>query len=278
MNADRTSYDAFVRFLSTPLRDGKPFVLKTRHAISLHFDHLATQSFMSLKDPSALALGYTRVMMGFLLLQPAPAHICMLGLGGGSLAKFCYLHLPGAAIDAVEINPDVIALRDVFRIPADDARFRVVCADGADYVARADVRTDAILHDAFAADGMPDRCTDRAFFAACRARLSDAGVLAINFTDDDPALPAHIERLRSLFGASYALVRCGEGSNFVAFAWNGERRLPSMRILLERAMSFGFAGNLGLVSIARRLKAGECIDPAKLTWRGPGHGRWEIGP
>ncbi|MDR8727561.1 fused MFS/spermidine synthase [Burkholderia pseudomultivorans] len=277
MNEDRASYDAFVRFLSTPLRDGKPFVLETRHAISLHFDHLATQSFMSLKDPSALALGYTRVMMGFLLLQPAPAHICMLGLGGGSLAKYCYRHLPDTAIDAVEINPDVIALRDVFRIPADDARFRVVCADGADHVARADVRTDVILHDAFAADGMPGRCTDRAFFAACRERLSDAGVLAINFTDDDPALPEHIERLRSVFGASCSLVRCGDDSNFVAFAWNGDRRLPSMRVLIERAMSFGFAGDLKLMSIARRLKAGECIDPAQLTWRDQGQARWEIG-
>jgi len=31
-----------------------------------------------------------------------------------------YRNLPGVTIDAVEINPDVIALRDVFRIPADD--------------------------------------------------------------------------------------------------------------------------------------------------------------
>ena len=84
-------------------------------------------------------------MMGFL-------HICM--LGGGSLAKYCYRHLPGATIDAVEINPDVIALRDVFRIPVDDGRFTVVCADGADHLGRADVRTDVILHDAFVADGM----------------------------------------------------------------------------------------------------------------------------
>ncbi|MFP3747784.1 spermidine synthase, partial [Achromobacter sp. SIMBA_011] len=87
-----------------------------------------------LKDPVRLELGYTRVMMGFLLLQPAPARISMLGLGGGSLAKYCYRHLPDSAMEAVEINPQVIALRDVFRIPHDDARFAVVCADGADYV------------------------------------------------------------------------------------------------------------------------------------------------
>lgn len=274
---DPASYDAFVKFLATPLNDGRPFVLETRHALSLHFDHFATQSFMSLRDPVRLELGYTRVMMGFLLLQPEPAHICMLGLGGGSLAKYCYRHLPGTAIDAVEINPDVIALRDIFRIPADDARFSVICADGADHVNRADVRTDVILHDAFVADGTPGRCTGPAFLDACRARLGDTGVLAINLMDDDPALPRHLEHLRTVFGASYTLVPCGDDNNFVAFAWKHDTRLPSLRILLERALACEQAGTLKLAATARRMKAGENVDPRRLTRRAQARGRWEIG-
>ncbi|MEC4770659.1 spermidine synthase [Burkholderia cenocepacia] len=277
MAEDRTSYDAFVRFLATPLNDGRPFVLETQHAVSLHFDHFGTQSFMSLRDPVRLALGYTRVMMGFLLLQAEPAHICMLGLGGGSLAKYCYRYLPGTTLDAVEINPDVIALRDVFRIPADDARFRVVCADGADHLERADVRTDVILHDAFVADGRRGRCTGGTFLNMCRARLSESGVLAINFMDDDPALPEHLEQLRSVFGSSYALVPCGDDNNFVAFAWKDGSRLPSLRILLERALACPQAGELKLAATARRMKHGEGIDPRRLVWRAQSHERWEIG-
>lgn len=277
MAEDRTSYDAFVRFLATPLNDGRPFVLETQHAVSLHFDHFGTQSFMSLRDPVRLALGYTRVMMGFLLLQAEPVHICMLGLGGGSLAKYCYRHLPGTTLDAVEINPDVIALRDVFRIPADDARFRVVCADGADHLERADVRTDVILHDAFVADGRRGRCTGGIFLDMCRARLSESGVLAINFMDDDPALPEHLEQLRSVFGSSYALVPCGDDNNFVAFAWKDGSRLPSLRILLERALACPQAGELKLAATARRMKHGEGIDPRRLVWRAQSHERWEIG-
>ena len=277
MAEDRTSYDAFVRFLATPLNDGRPFVLETQHAVSLHFDHFGTQSFMSLRDPVRLALGYTRVMMGFLLLQAEPAHICMLGLGGGSLAKYCYRHLPGTTLDAVEINPDVIALRDVFRIPADDARFRVVCADGADHLERADVRTDVILHDAFVADGRRGRCTGGTFLDMCRARLSESGVLAINCMDDDPALPEHLEQLRSVFGSSYALVPCGDDNNFVAFAWKDGSRLPSLRILLERTLACPQAGELKLAATARRMKHGEGIDPRRLVWRAQSHERWEIG-
>ncbi|KVV35403.1 spermidine synthase [Burkholderia ubonensis] len=275
----RTSYDAYVEFLSTPMSDERPFVLETQHAVSLHFDHFATQSFMSLRHPDKLTLDYTCAMMGFLLLQPAPKHICMIGLGGGSLAKFCYRNLPEAAIDAVEISPEVIALRDVFRIPPDDARFKVVCADGADYVMLEDVRTDVILLDAFVTEGIASRCADVAFFDACRGRLTDAGVLVINFTDDDPALPLHVERLNAVFGSSCSIVRCGDDSNFVAFAWKGGRRLPSRRVLLERARLFAFAGELELAATAARLKQGERLDPERLAWhaQGAAHGHWIIG-
>ena len=88
--------------------------------------------------PERLVLDYTRTMMGFLLLQPAPQRIAMIGLGGGSLLKYCRRHLPDAEFTAVEISPEVIALRRQFGIPDDDARLRVVCADGADFVVLAD--------------------------------------------------------------------------------------------------------------------------------------------
>lgn len=115
---------------------------------------------------------------------------------------------------------------------------------GAPYVTRADVHTDVILPDAVVAEGMPSWCTDIGFFTACRERLSDSGALAINLADDDPTLPAHIERPGSVFGPSHALVRCDDDGNFVAFAWKGPLCLPSRRVLFERVLSFGFAVEL----------------------------------
>jgi spermidine synthase len=55
----------------------------------MHFTSLATQSAMSLSEPDALIAQYTRKMMSFLLFNPDPKHIVMIGLGGGSLAKYC---------------------------------------------------------------------------------------------------------------------------------------------------------------------------------------------
>ncbi len=123
--------------LWTRLFDGsydKPFIVDSKLKRFLHFDLDAVQSAMDLRQPDRLCLAYTRKMMAFLLFNRAPKRILLLGLGGGSLAKFCYRHLPTAAFTAVEVNDHVLALRDEFCVPADDERFRVIHGDGASYV------------------------------------------------------------------------------------------------------------------------------------------------
>ena len=64
----------------------------------LHLGSSMVQSAMLLKAPNDLQLVYTQYMMGFLLFHPHPRDILMIGLGGGSLAKFVY-HQPAADPD-----------------------------------------------------------------------------------------------------------------------------------------------------------------------------------
>lgn len=44
----------------------------------------------------------------------------MIGLGGGSMPKWCYHQLPATDITVIEISPIVISLREQFYIPADN--------------------------------------------------------------------------------------------------------------------------------------------------------------
>ena len=122
----------------------QPYIFETLFERRMHFTNEATQSAMLLADPNALIAQYMRKMMAFLLFNPQPEHIVMLGLGGGSLPKFCYRHLPRSRITVVEINEDVIALRNEFCIPKDDARLRVVHADAGTFMDRFDDKVDAI--------------------------------------------------------------------------------------------------------------------------------------
>src|SRR5512146_2271879 len=99
---------------------------------SLHLGGDAIQSSIRLDRPDELALDYTRAMMAFLLFQPLPRAVLMIGLGGGSMARSIHQRMPATHTTVVEINAKVLAAaRSVFRFPADDERLQVDIADGA---------------------------------------------------------------------------------------------------------------------------------------------------
>lgn len=126
---------------------GRPYVLENESCRQLHFARLRPHSVMRLTDPTALVMAYTRKMMAFLLFVPRPGRILILGLGGGSLVKYCRHHLPGASIVVVESDADVIALREEFCVPPDDDRLRIVKQDWPDFLARCARPYDVVLVD-----------------------------------------------------------------------------------------------------------------------------------
>lgn len=184
----------------------------------LDFADGAVQSRMLLADPARLVLPYTRLLMGFLLLHPAPRRIAMIGLGGGSLAKYCTATLPEVDFTAVEIAPEVIALRGAFGIPPDGPRFRVLCEDGATFVRRDDAALDVLLVDAYDRAGQPERLCSAAFYDACHDRLAPDGVLAANLYGDDPSYDVCVQRLRDAFAGRVVVVDVPESGNELAFA------------------------------------------------------------
>lgn len=185
----------------------------------LRFGSTDIQSAMDLRDPDRLVLGYTRLMMAFLLFQPQPLQILMIGLGGGSLPKFCHRHLPGSDITVVEIDPAVIALREQFAIPPDQADFRVIQADGADFVAAADdQRFNVILVDGFEADRMAPALGTQDFYDHCARLLCPGGVMLCNLHELDIHHDAFMARIATTFDGNALVVGAREWGNSVVFA------------------------------------------------------------
>lgn len=201
---------------------GMPFVHEEDGTRSLHFSYGELQSRMHLQRPDALEVEYTRAMMGFLLFNSRPRSIAMIGLGGGSLAKFCHRHLPEANITAVEINPHVIALREQFMVPPDGARFRIVQADGADHVAEAANPCDVLLVDGFDRDGMPPALCTQAFYDDCHRMLTDQGLMVANLHVEHPEYARFIDRIVRSFEASVLVVNVRREGNAVVFASKGD--------------------------------------------------------
>ena len=199
----------------------KPFIIDRGVRRFLHFDLCTVQSAMHLLHPDRLSLAYTRKMMAFLLFNPAPRRILLLGLGGGSLAKFCYWHLPHASITAVEVNPDVIALREAFRVPADNERFRVIRAEAAAYLRRPGGPKDVILADACDREGVAPECDSLEFYQQAYRRLSRCGVFVANLCVGTSA--THIRKIRTVFGGHCVTLRVRQDGNIVVFAFKEPR-------------------------------------------------------
>jgi spermidine synthase len=197
----------------------RPYILDTSFERRMHFTDDATQSAMLFSDPDALIALYTRKMMAFLLFNPSPRHIVMIGLGGGSLAKFCFRHLPRARITVVEIDADVIALRQEFFIPEDDERFRVVHDDGARYLERLDEPMDVLLIDAFDADGIALSLAKSTFYASAARQLMENGVLIMNFWGPCERYVDNLVHARASFGDSLLLVPVYGDANVLMFAF-----------------------------------------------------------
>jgi len=210
------------------LRHETPFIAQEGAMQSLHFSHGEVQSSMRLDRPDELQVDYTRTMMGFLLLQPQPRSIAMVGLGGGSLAKFCHRHLAAARLTVVEINPQVIALRGQFRIPEDDERLSVLAEDGAQWVREAR-GLDVLLVDGFDAGGQPPALCSQAFYDGCFRALAPGGVLVANLHHDHPEHLQFLERIGQAFSGNAMQVVSREKGNCVVFA--GRRRPVTLQAL-----------------------------------------------
>ncbi|MNL15483.1 Spermidine synthase [compost metagenome] len=235
----------------TPAQHVKPFIYETATSKNLHFCISDIQSCMRISDPNALALEYTRTMMGFLLFKPEPRSIGMIGLGGGSLAKFCYRYLSRARIQVAEINPQVIALREEFHIPPDDARFIVLQADGADFVHHGTGRFDVLMLDGYILEGLPPQLGSQRFYDGCHASLRPDGIMVVNLQYGDPDTDAHLARIRHSFNDAVLVVEDGEESHGIVFACKGNalekfplgaiRRPPDLDPAATHQLLAGFA-------------------------------------
>jgi spermidine synthase len=209
-------------------------VSESRGLRTLHLGGDAIQSAMRLADPYALALDYTRCMMAFLLFHPAPRRALMIGLGGGSLAKFFHRRFARAQTRVVELDPRVIAAaREHFLLPADDARLSVEVGDGAE--ALAPECCDVLLIDGFDDGAQVPRLASADFYDAAWLALEEPGVMVVNYLADDPQFDLYLRRLERAFGGAVLALPALSDPNVIALALKGAPPAIEWRELRLRA-------------------------------------------
>ena len=207
----------------------------------LHLGSEWIQGSMLMDAPYALVHEYIQRMMAWLLLmEPSTApkrQALQLGLGAGSLTKFCHKEIR-MQTTAIELNPQVLhACRGWFKLPADNARMQVVLADAAQEIQKPRWLgvVDALQVDLYDEEAAAPVLDSPDFYADCHSTLSDEGSMTVNLFGRSSSFDKSVDKIAAAFGrdAIWAFKATREG-NTVVLAQRTPSR-PSRAVLTERA-------------------------------------------
>ncbi len=242
----------------TPLTRKKP-ALAELPEVSVSDDgevrhlHLGTpwiQGSMRIAEPFEIELEYVQRMMAWLLFMAPEGvsrrHAMQLGLGAGAITKFCHKPLR-MRCTAVELNPQVLAVcRAWFKLPHEGPRLAIRLADAAQEIRRPELAAsvDALAVDLYDHEAAAPVLDSAAFYADCRALLTDDGCLTVNLFGRASSYERSLASLAEAFGeqALWAFKPTREG-NTVVLAQRSPSR-PKRAELQARAESVQARWNL----------------------------------
>ncbi len=173
--------------------------------------HLGTewvQGSMLMDAPTVLVHEYIQRMMAWLLFidsDTAPRRQAMqLGLGAGSLTKFCHKEVRMKTV-AIELNPQVlVACRGWFKLPVDNARMRVVLADAALEIQNPQWwgTVDALQVDLYDHEAATPVLDSLPFYSNCRRLLTEDGCMTVNLFGRSSSYQRSVEKISAAFGAN----------------------------------------------------------------------------
>lgn len=222
---------------------------------SLHLGGDMIQSAMKVSAPNDLVLGYTQCMMAFLLFHQNPKAIHMIGLGGGSLAKFVYRYLPDSNITVVEINPQIVATAyNHFELPTEDKRFNIHIGEGAEHIANHPLSIDVLMIDGFDDDCQVPTLCNQAFYNQTREALNKNGILVVNLLSRDKHLGIYLRRIENSFNGHVVAMLSEIRGNLLVFAFKHSPGKLAWKTLKARAKTLEKAYPLPFTDFISKLR------------------------
>lgn len=207
----------------------------------LHLGSEWIQGSMLVEAPTLLVHEYIQRMMAWLLfVDPAGVgkrQALQLGLGAGSLTKFCHKELR-MKTTAIELNPQVLhACRGWFKLPQDNSRMQVVLADASQEIQQPRWLgvVDALQVDLYDEEAAAPVLDSEDFYADCRKTLTEDGCMTVNLFGRTSSFQRSVDKMAAAFGmdAIWAFKSTREGNTVVMAQRTASR--PKRAVLAERA-------------------------------------------
>jgi len=231
--------------------EGSVCVYQRQNQRFLTFGNAVEQSCCNIDSPHQLDHVYTQAMMIGLLLCDDIRSALLLGLGGGSIARALHHARPRMQIHAVEYRQSVIDIAETFFALEKDKRLHLHCADATRFIKQDSQQHNLIFTDLYLAEGAHSAQKDQNFFADCKERLADNGLLLTNhwcseYQDSEIARRA----LQAVFGNKVLYLHV-QGGNVIGFAFKQE--LPDLKrnVFFDKAQEISQTLDIPLQRLAR---------------------------
>lgn len=178
------------------------------------------QTAVDLTQPSRLVIPYSRTMLAAAFIQPRPHRILQIGLGGGGLNRFLRIAYPGAHLQTVELDAEVLAVAKEFMDFRPDAQDEVTIEDGRAFVKKSPEKWDWIFVDAFRDGSVPAHLKTKEFYRLLQSHLAPGGVVAFNVHSGTKLFESDKATLRAVFPQVHTFHVIGTG-NVVILAFDG---------------------------------------------------------
>ncbi len=166
------------------------------------------QSCMFTDNINTLSLPYSRGVFAGLVANPDAKSMLVIGLGGGVIPRAMRRIDPEMRIDVIEVDPAVVKVAKRYFNYREDPNLRTYVGDGRIFVrrqARAGVRYDLIVIDAFGRFYVPEHMMTREFISEVKTLLAPGGVVASNTFSKGLLAPYEAATYQSVFGEIRAM-------------------------------------------------------------------------
>ncbi len=192
------------------------------------------------RDSRKMIFSYTKVLMGSLFIVDSPKRVLIIGLGVGTLPLAIRRTIPGALVDVVEIDPNVIKVaKTYFEWPDGDDLLVTHIADGRQFVldaiSRSD-RYDIVLLDAFDDEYIPRHLMTLGFLEEIKKIMQPEGIFGVNTFASSKFYDNESVTYQIAFGDYFNIFRYENSGNRVILAMNN--KLPKKSTLDANAKKY----------------------------------------
>ena len=139
-------------------------------------------------------------------------------------------------------------------IPPDDARWRVVMSDAAQYLRNCEDNADVVMIDAFDRHGFSEAVCSRTFYLDVRAALAPTGAMVANMVGPKADRAAHLSLIADVFDDNVIACPVKDDGNYLVFAFRDASFEPRWRWIEGQAKAMQKRYGLDFPKFASTLK------------------------